>query len=131
MDFSLILSLNHKIYLLSIYADALIWLQTMEVLQYIVGIFVILSMIYSVYHCSTNSEMNPGIRLGYIIVIIVLPVIGMVIYFRKDQKKLYYKKLRELQKAKKEVKDKNEFNTGKNVGVAPVRRRFRKSGKRE
>lgn len=76
----------------------------MVVFQYIVGIFVILSLIYSLYHCSTSKEMNCREKLLYNLLILILPVIGMIIYFRQDQKKLYYKRINALQNAKKQNK---------------------------
>lgn len=103
----------------------------MVVLQYIVGILVFLSMIYSVYHCCTNKELNRNQKLVYTVVIIILPVIGMIIYFRLDQKKIYYKRMNALQNAKKENKRiKNESNTRKNAGLAPIRHRAGKTRKK-
>ena len=76
----------------------------MQVLTYIVGIFVVLSVIYSLYHCSTNSRMFGNDKVIYITMILIIPVIGMVMYFKQDQKRLYFKRLNELTQAKKEMK---------------------------
>lgn len=80
----------------------------MEVLSYIVGVLVVISVLYSLYHCASNKRFVGSEKAMYVIVIIVIPVIGMVIYFKKDQQRLYHKRLFELQQAKKELKRKKK-----------------------
>lgn len=102
----------------------------MDGLFYLFIIFVVPAMIYALYHCSTNKRIKNVERPVYMLGIVLIPVIGIVFYFKQDQKKMYQQRIQELKQAKKDVKNKNERNTRKNAGVATFRHRFRKTRKK-
>ena len=77
----------------------------MEIVMHAIVVMNIFVVVYSVHHCFNNDRIDPSTALIYAIIIVILPVVGTIIYFKQDYERLKKAKIR----SRKNLRRKNRY----------------------